>query len=127
MRRPVVLALFLVLFLAACKTAPIYDVPNRTFGGSLASLEEASVRIDRAARLQNWETEQTSPGVMIVTKRRGRHVAAATVRYDTDSFSISLRNSIALKQAPDGTIHKLYNVWAKGLENAIRQEVSAPN
>jgi hypothetical protein len=101
MRRPVVLALFLVLFLAACKTAP--------------------------ARLQNWETEQTSPGVMIVTKRRGRHVAAATVRYDTDSFSISLRNSIALKQAPDGTIHKLYNVWAKGLENAIRQEVSAPN
>jgi hypothetical protein len=91
------------------------------------SLAEVGLRIERAARLQSWHAERRQPGLLIVTKRRGRHVGSANIRYDMERFDISLRSSSYLRETPDGKIHKLYNEWVQALERTIRREVAAPN
>ena len=124
-RRNCIAGLALLALLAgACRTAPIYNVTSASLSSSEATLEEVGKQIERAARFQNWETESPQPGILIVTRRRGKHVGVATIRYDTGSFSIALRNSHNLKQA-NGQIHKLYNQWVRALEQTIRREVAA--
>lgn len=117
-------ALVWLVAASACSTAPIYDVADARLGGT-ATLEQRTQQIVRAARMQDWEVEQLQPNVMIAIKKRGRHVATTTIRYDETRFSLELRNSVDLAQSPT-RIHKLYNEWVEGLENSIRQEVSAP-
>lgn len=124
MRRIAVPMVLLALLLGACRTAPIYNVQRAPIGMSGASLEDVGVWIDRAARLQEWRTEAVAPGTLLVTKSRGRHVATATIRYDATSYSITLRNSIDLKQR-HGEIHKAYNEWIRSLDRTIRREVAA--
>jgi len=81
-------------------------------------------QVERAARVQGWETEVLQPGVLLATKRRGRHVASSTIEFDERSFSITLRNSSELKQS-GGRIHKAYNEWVRNLADAIRREAAS--
>lgn len=128
MARKLLPVAFLLLLAFGCKTAAVYNVDGASLGSGGLSLAEVETRIDRAARMQDWDTEKTGPGTMIVTKKRGRHAASATLRYDTQTFSIRLRNSIDLRESGDGTsIHKLYNVWVQRLEDSIVSEATAPN
>lgn len=116
------LLLLAALGLGGCKTARIYDIPNAF--APAADLELREEQIHRAARLQGWEAETIHPGEIVVTKRRGRHFAATTVRYSRESYSVTLRNSIDLKQR-GGKIHKLYNKWVRDLKRSIDTEAVA--
>lgn len=114
-----------LLALAACRTAPIYEVANAPIEPP-RSLEEVGRLIERAAILQGWQTQQVRPGLLLATKRVGRHVASVAIEYQTDSYSITLRQSIALKQS-EGWIHVRYNEWVHALERAIdRRMVAGP-
>jgi hypothetical protein len=119
-------ALLLALVLGACVTAPIYNPTHVPLSGhEQLTVELVRERIVRAARMQTWTPEDLGPGVMIVTRREGLHTGIATIHYDLDKFSITLRSSVNFKQK-DGMIHKRYNDWIAALETTIRREVAAP-
>lgn len=122
---PVGRALALAVLLGACTTAPIYNVTNEPFA-SPRSLELVGERIERAARLQGWRPERLADDEIIVSRSKGQHTAAATVTFDTRSFSIALRSSSDFKES-DGRIHKLYNQWVASLRATIVREVAARN
>jgi len=108
---------------AGCSTAPIHNVETTRLSDS-QPLEVREKQIDRAARLQNWEVETIGPGVMVATKRRGAHMAASTIRFSPQSYSITLRNSVELEQSKT-RIHDLHHTWVQGLDSSIRQETAA--
>jgi hypothetical protein len=116
-------AALLVLATVGCSTAPIHNVPPTRLGHA-PSLEKRAEQIDRAARFEGWTVETLEPGLKIVNKRKGSHVASSTVRFDRERYSITLRDSINLDQSGD-RIHKVYNLWVEGLEDAIRNEAAA--
>lgn len=108
-----------------CKTARVYNVVDVPVTSTRPlTAEEVGARIDRAARIQAWTTEQIAPGHLIATKRKGGHAGTVTISYDASSFSIQLRNATNLKHSGD-KIHKLYNEWVQELEETIRMEISS--
>jgi hypothetical protein len=116
-----------LLWFGACRTAPIYDVVGEPLRFERAlTEEEVAERIERAAEMQGWVSQEFASGQLVVTKRKGRHIASATVTYDTSSFSITFRNSVDFKQSGD-RIHKLYNEWIRALVSTIQMEVSSPH
>lgn len=118
------LALVALLALGAgCRTAPIRDVDHAPLPS--APLDARQQQIERAALMQGWEIQHIAPNLMIATKRRGRHVASTMIEFDRDSYSIRLRNSVALRQTDD-RIHKTYNDWVERLEYSIRREADMP-
>ena len=116
------LLLSIVLLAPGCRTARIHDVRDHRV--PVADLELREEQIRRAARLQGWEVEVLRPGELIVTKKRGRHVAASTIEFTPDRYSITLRNSTDLKQSGN-RIHKVYNRWIEGLDASIESEARA--
>ena len=111
----------LMSFGAGCKTAPIHNVRVAV---DPAPLEVRHQQIVRAAHMQGWTTQSPGPGIVIATRRKGRHTASSTIEFDGSNYSITLRNSAFLKQSGD-SIHKLYNVWIQGLEQSINREMSS--
>lgn len=106
------------LALAACRTAPIYEVRDARIEPPRESLQEVGRLIGRAAILQGWQTRQVRPGVLLATKRIGRHIASVAIEYRTDSYSITLQQSVAPSQS-EGRIHVRYNEWVHALKRAI--------
>jgi hypothetical protein len=112
-----------LLLSVGCSTARIHNVPSSRLPPA-ASLEKRAEQIDRAARFQGWTVEDLEPGVKIVTKRKGPHVASSTIHFDRESYSITLRDSINLDQSKDH-IHEVYNLWVESLEDSLRHEAAA--
>lgn len=117
----------LAALLAGCVTAPVYEVEDRPLDYDRPiSIEEVGRRIERAATMQNWTTQRLSPGHMIASKKKGRHVGTVTIAYDTRRFSLLFRNAVDFKHS-GGRIHKLYNEWVRVLEDTIRMEFRSPD
>lgn len=117
---------FVVLFVAACRTAPIYNVPESALptSGRAVSLGEVTQAIQNAGAGLGWQMREVRPGHMIGTLALRTHLAVVDVVYDTDSFSITYKDSSNLNH--DGTqIHSNYNGWIQNLEQAIRARVAA--
>ena len=121
-----IVTMVLPLSLGGCvaNLQPILTITNEAFPPK-ANLASVAKRIERATRLLDWDTEVTSPGEIIASKRKGttQHVAQVLIQFDMQSFSIIYRSSYALDY--DGTrVHKLYNQWVRQLAMAISMEMS---
>ena len=103
---------------------PLYSVEDRPFpSGAVGDLSEVAKNIRLAAKMMGWRLEDSGPGEILATNRKGQHAAIVSIRFDTVRFSINYRNSTRLDY--DGKrIHKLYNRWVGDLERAIQRETS---
>ena len=112
----------LVLVIAACRVAPIYNVESSSFNSPQPlTLTQAGEAIQRAGTSLGWSVKEVRPGVMQGTLNIRDHRAVVDILYDTEAFSINYANSDNLKY--DGTqIHKNYNSWVQNLEQQIRVE-----
>ena len=121
-----VLPLTVLLVLASCRTAPVYNVESEGLGApSNASLSQVTKAIKRAGAGLGWAMTTQKPGHMVgkITVRN-KHRAAVDIRYNTKTFSIAYKDSQNLKY--DGTsIHNNYNGWVQRLRNAILAQASA--
>jgi hypothetical protein len=121
--RLVSLAVLTALFVAGCRTQPVYDVPSRRIGSG-HDLEEVGRRIEAAVLDRGWQAERVRPGEMIATLDIRRHRAVVTILYDASQFSIRYRDSDVLMY--DGEkIHRNYNHWVHNLERRILEEFGA--
>ena len=117
------LALFLVLPLAACRQAHLsnfFDLPvTGVRSGSLTKEQVKSV-ILAACKARGWAAGETEPGLISATFTSRVHTAQIEIPYTSAKYSIIYKNSNNLKyNAQKQTIHKWYNKWVSDLRREI--------
>lgn len=129
MRNVVLTMLLAVMVLAAagCRTAPIYNVQGAPVTPTVAdevTREEIKDAIIRAGSGLGWRMRPQEPGHMLGVLRLRSHVAKVDIRYDTETYSITYRDSTNLDHQ-NGQIHSNYNGWIQNLDTAIQNEIAA--
>lgn len=128
--RNVVLTMLLAVMLlaaAGCRTAPIYNVqgaPVTPTGADEVSREQVKDAIIRAGSGLGWRMQPQEPGHMLGVLTLRSHVAKVDIRYDTETYSITYRDSTNLDHQ-NGQIHSNYNGWIQNLDTAIQNQIAA--
>ena len=117
---------FLMLAVAGCRTATIYNVDNAPLNApKAATTTQVEDAIKRAGASLGWQMRQVAPGHIVATLPIRSHVAVADVFYTSKDFSIKYKDSTNLRyDKADDTIHSNYNSWIQNLQNAIVAQVS---
>ena len=120
-----VLPLTILLVLAACRTAPVYNVDTESLNAPAnARLSDVTKAIKRAGAGLGWAMTPQGSGHMVGKLAIRSHLAEVDIRYNTKTFSITYKDSRNLKY--DGTeIHSNYNGWVIRLRNMILAQASA--
>lgn len=126
--KPILLIVMLaaMLMLAACRTAPIYNVHNVSFNASQTplSLDEITGAIVKAGAGLGWDMSVVTPGHIQATLNIRAHQAVVDITYNEHDYSINYKSSSNLKY--DGTnIHSNYNGWIKNLRTAINNQIAS--
>ena len=104
--------------LAACRTAPVYNVENDTFTTTAPSLDAAAKMISSAGSSLGWQMQEQGPGHILGRLPIRSHLAVIDINFDMERYSIHYKDITNLKY--DGTtIHTNYNGWIENLQNAI--------
>jgi hypothetical protein len=108
----------IALLVAACRTAPVYNVESASFAEDL-TLEQARTAIIRGGDKYGWQMKDEGPGEITGTLSLRSHVAVVSISFDAQNFSINYQDSSKLQY--DGTkIHTNYNSWVSNLARAIQ-------
>ncbi len=122
-----VAALGIVLGLAACTAAPIYNVQDQivttSSAGRAATAAEVRNAILAAGSTLGWQIRDVSPGKLEGTLVLRTHTAIVDIPYSAKSYSIVYKSSVNLTEA-NGTIHKNYNGWVQNLDRGIRSALA---
>lgn len=112
------------LFLAGCRSAPIYDVVAAPVVTSKpATMEAVQNAIVAAGIGLGWRMEPRGPGTITGVLDLRAHHAVVEVTYDTKTYNIKYKDSTNLDY--NGTsIHKNYNGWVENLDKAIRIQLT---
>lgn len=125
--RPIaqVLLFSFVLLIAACRTAPVYNVESAPLDAPpTATLQDIQRAIIRAGAQRGWEMSPVEPGHIVGTLARRDFTAVIDITFTTQSYSITYKNSNNLNY--DGTnIHSNYNAWIQYLQTDIKNQVAA--
>ena len=120
------LACALVAGLGGCNTVSaiknVSQVPVAT-AGKAATTDDVQKAIIRAGAALGWQVKPTEPGIMIGTLNLRTHMAMIEIKYDTQSYSITYKDSANLDY--NGKyIHKNYNGWIENLDKGIRTQLA---
>ena len=120
-------AALLFLTVASCRQAPIFDVNEMALNASsTATMEDVESAIKRAGAGLGWRITTVSPGLLEARLPIRAHLAVTNIRFDTQTFSITYKDSTNLKyNAKNRTIHSNYVGWIQNLQNAILAEASS--
>lgn len=125
-----ILGIFVLLAaLAGCRTAEIYNAEDMALNTpSQTEMIEVEEAIKRAGGGLGWHirrADENQPGHLIGRLPIRSHVAVVDINHNTETFSITYRDSTNLNyDAEKGIIHPNYNGWIQNLENAIVRETS---
>ena len=126
------LALLAVVALAGCRgTVPIQNVNNVSYGAAgytattPLTLEQYEQAIIRAGSMRGWVFERAGPGHLVGTNVvRGKHTAVVDITFNTETFSITYKDSNNLKyDSAKQKIHPNYNTWVDLLKVDIQTEL----
>lgn len=115
----------LTMGLIGCVTQPVYNVENSPINAS-SSVSSAKIKkaIISAGAERGWAMKETKPGHIVGTLFARKHKAVVDITYNTKSYSITYKDSVALKY--DGSsIHKRYNGWIQNLDRQIQIRLSS--
>ena len=114
----------ILLLLAGCRTADVYNVQNAPGASKAVSMADVEMAIRRAGHGLGWQIVPQGPGKAEGLLVLRDHRAVVNITYDTKNYSITYKDSSNLYY--DGkTIHSNYNGWVQNLDKAIRAQLSA--
>jgi len=112
---------------AQARTQPVYNIadkPVQTATGRSLTLEEVGNILASAARYKRWDVVKVEEGYLQAEIHVRKHFAAIDIRYGPESYSITYRDSQALKY--DGAkIHRNYNKWIKLIEQVADERFAS--
>lgn len=112
-----------LVFLAGCKSNPVYNVDNTPIDVSAKhSSKQIKKAIISAGSSLGWKMKAKKKGHIVATLFQRRHVAIVDIHYNKKSYSITYKDSKNLQY--DGkSIHKFYNKWIRNLDRRIQQHI----
>mgnify|MGYP000096880026 CR=1 FL=1 len=116
------------IFLSACTSNPLMNindrqVPNR-LDGTVQSQESMKNGIIAGCIDKGWTCREVSPGRIAASITVRKHRADADISYDSDSYSITYKDSQLLDyNSKRQTIHRNYNRWIANLDSAITKRL----
>ncbi len=120
-----ILLVVAVLGLAACRTAPVYNVEDAAIVSTsekAMSAEKVKKAIILAGASLGWQIRPVKDGELLGTLHLRDHVAQVDIKYSPKSYSILYKDSTNLKY--DGTnIHSNYNGWVQRLQQTINAQL----
>ncbi|MCF6308961.1 MAG: hypothetical protein L3J19_00575 [Sulfurimonas sp.] len=123
------IALVLSLSFAGCRTASIQNVPEQSVvtlsTKKNISNDDVFKAILRAGVGLGWNVHKIEEGVAEATLHLRTHKAVVTIKYDTNTYTISYKESSNLKYDREKqTIHQNYNGWITNLNQAIQSQLT---
>lgn len=120
---PRLLVVLLLLGMASCRTAPIYNAQHSSFNTQVTTAQ-ATQAIRQAGAKLGWDMTVQDPGRIRGVLNLRSHQAVVDITYDTTAFTIAYVDSTNLNY--DGAkIHSNYNGWIQNLEREIRVQASS--
>jgi hypothetical protein len=111
--------------LAACSNPDVYNVESAPFNArETATLDDVQRAILFAGAKRDWKMTVVDPGHILATHTRSGHSATVDIRFDTQTYSISYKDSQYL-QYDGATVHPTYNRWIQYLQEDIATYVQA--
>lgn len=127
--RNVLLAVMLAaatVAVSGCRTAPVYNIngaPIAPTGSTEVTMEQVKNAIIRAGAGLGWQMKPIEQGHILGVLNLRSHVAKVDIRYDSETYSITYKDSTNLKYQ-DGKIHSNYNGWIQNLDTAIQNHIT---
>jgi hypothetical protein len=125
-RLKIILPLIAIGLLAACRTAPIYNVHNSPVthvAGQHYTIEQVQNAIDLAGVSLGWRMDPVSLGHTVGTLYLRDHTAVVDITYNANSYNIDYKDSRNLNHHGD-KIHKNYNGWVHNLDKEIQLQLN---
>lgn len=123
MLKIIISALALVL-VAGCSTSqPVMNMTNSQVPSSLSE-SDVSHAIINAGVSKKWVMREERPGLITGHIQVRQHQANISIPYNTANYSINYVSSVNLDDKGKGTIHRNYNRWINGLNQAIQLELN---
>jgi len=115
-----------ILVLAGCGGATIYNIDNSNTIANKSSLKQVETAIKKGALRKNWSVKKVKEGLLTATINvRGKHIAVVSIPYTEKGYKIDYKTSQGLSyDATANTIHKNYNKWITSLERNINYELA---
>lgn len=101
----------------------VVDAPIHGAGGKQLSMTGISEAIRLAGVAAGWRMHHQAPGSLHGRLELRSHVAEVDVEHNTESYSITYRESSNLS-AGSGMIHQSYNGWIRNLDESIRTQLA---
>lgn len=114
-----------LVFLAGCRTTPIYNVENAPIEiSSKHTSNDIKKAIIRAGTGLGWQMKAKKKGHIVGTLYIRKFIAVVDINYTPKSYSITYKSSSGLQY--DGeSIHKNYNGWVQNLDRRIQSQLTA--
>ncbi len=114
-------AAFLLLGVASCRLAPVYNVEAHKFATPSAALSVRAQQIKQAGMRRGWKMTDVGPGEIRARLMSGDRSAAVVINFTPSEYAIRYAGSEGLDYS-GGQIHKRYNGWVENLEKDIYAE-----
>jgi hypothetical protein len=112
---------FLLLGVASCRIAPVYNVEAHEFATSTAPLSVRAQQIKHAGARRGWKMTEVGPGEIRGRLTSGDYNATVLINFTPSQYAIRYAGSEGLGYS-GGQINKRYNGWVENLEKDIYAE-----
>ncbi|MGE6106418.1 hypothetical protein [Aeromonas sobria] len=110
--------------LAACSTSqPVRNLPATQVNFTLNE-EQVGNAILNGGLSKGWVMKKEQPGLIRGQLNVRQHQAVINIPYTAHDYSINYVSSINLDDNGKGAIHRSYNRWIMGLNQAIQIELA---
>ncbi|MGK4474089.1 hypothetical protein [Aeromonas molluscorum] len=112
------------ILLAACSTSqPVRNLPANQVTFTLSE-EQVGNAILNGGLSKGWVMKKEQPGLIRGQLNVRQHQAVINIPYTAHDYSLNYVSSINLDDNGKGAIHRSYNRWIQGLNQAIQIELS---
>ncbi|MNK87868.1 hypothetical protein D3C87_1078140 [compost metagenome] len=112
------------VLLAACSTSqPIRNMAANPVAFNLTD-EQVANAIITAGTSKSWVMKKERPGLIRGQVNVRQHQAVIDIPYSAHDYSINYVSSVNLDDKGKGSIHRSYNRWVLGLNQAIQTELA---
>ncbi|KAB0670062.1 hypothetical protein F3X86_11460 [Aeromonas veronii] len=120
----IIISALTLLWVAGCSTSqPVMNMTNSLVPSNLSE-QDVSRAIINAGVSKTWVMREERPGLITGHIQVRQHQANISIPYNTTNYSINYVSSVNLNDKGKGKIHRTYNRWINGLNQAIQLELN---